>query len=75
LKTIRIPKNLMYLSNRLPMANYDFRGKKNQTVKMSRSINGKNRQSGFLQDAVSRIQRISIDGATEPDNKLPSLPV
>lgn len=30
LKTIRIPKNLMYLSNRLPMANYDaFRGKKN----------------------------------------------
>ena len=39
LKTIRIPKNLMYLSNRLPMANYDFKGRKNQTVKVSRSIN------------------------------------
>lgn len=23
LKTIRIPKNIMYLSNRLPMANYN----------------------------------------------------
>jgi len=42
LKTIRIPKNLMYLSNRLPMANYDFKGKKNLTVKLSKSINGKN---------------------------------
>jgi hypothetical protein len=29
----------MYLSNRLPMANYDFKGRKNQTVKVSRSIN------------------------------------
>jgi hypothetical protein len=29
LKTIRIPKNIMYLSNRLPMANYDFKTKKN----------------------------------------------
>ena len=32
----------MYLSNRLPMANYDFKGRKNHTVKVSRSINAKN---------------------------------
>lgn len=43
LKTIRIPKNIMYLSNRLPMANYEFKGKKNQTVKVSRSMNGKSK--------------------------------
>lgn len=31
LKTIRIPRNLMYLSNRLPMPNYDLRGMKKNT--------------------------------------------
>jgi hypothetical protein len=41
LKTIRVPRNLMYLSNRLPMANYDLRGlKKNiSQFKLNRSIN------------------------------------
>jgi hypothetical protein len=44
----------MYLSNRLPMANYDFKGKKNHTIKMSRSINGKNIKQ-LVNEVVARI--------------------
>ena len=34
LKTIRMPKNLMYLSNRLPNANYDLRKSGNDSIKI-----------------------------------------
>ena len=41
LKTIRIPKNIMYLSNRLPMANYEVKVERKQanSFKLNRSIN------------------------------------
>jgi len=39
LKTIKMPKNLMYLSNRLPMPNYEKIMKRQNTYKMNRSIN------------------------------------
>ena len=62
----------MYLSNRLPMANYDFKGRKNQTVKVSRSINGAIKKQSIIQEVAARIQRNSIDSSYE-DNKLPQV--
>ena len=70
LKTIKVPKNLMYLSNRLPMANYDFKGRKNHTVKIPRSINAKYiRPTG--QEAVIRIQRGSAEANMQSDEQKP----
>ena len=45
----------MYLSNRLPMANYDFKGRKNHTVKVSRSINAAKYIRASGQEAVIRM--------------------
>ena len=60
----------MYLSNRLPMANYDFKGKKNLTVKLSKSINGKNTyKTSLLNDSVvMKGHRNSVDVAEAPSS-------
>ena len=50
LKTIRIPKNWMYISNKLPLSNYnDMRNsyKRQSTFKMNRSMNP-SKQSKYI---------------------------
>ena len=47
LKTIRMPKNLMYLSNRLPNPTYDKhnRNQNNNTFKINRNVHHKKGQN------------------------------
>lgn len=41
LKTIRLPKNLMYLSNRLPNPNYEKNNKNTNSFKLNKSLHNK----------------------------------
>lgn len=74
LKTIRIPRNLMYLSNRLPMANYDLRGLKKNTsqFKLNRSINVQKSRAGYIASSSSQNQSV-IEDSGKNDLKLPTL--
>lgn len=57
----------MYLSNRLPIANYDLKGRKNQTVKISKTIINSKHTRSIVQEAAARIQRNSADTSSVED--------
>lgn len=64
----------MYLSNRLPLANYEVKGRKNQTVKLSKSLAGiKSKHYIMIQDAAARVQRNAHEAQLEGDLSLPNV--
>ncbi|CDW72959.1 protein kinase domain containing protein [Stylonychia lemnae] len=66
LKTIRIPKNIMYLSNRLPLANYNSNIKRHQQIsKMYKST----QQRSSIR-SINKDNSITIE---QQDVKLPNL--
>ena len=54
LKTIRVPKNLMYLSNRLPNANYENRN----AFKLNKSMNQRKANSSVMINEDLRLPNV-----------------
>lgn len=57
LKTIRVPKNLMYLSNRLPNSNYEKIAKTNFTKSYQKKLTqGRNHQSNSNPSGTNNVK-------------------
>eukprot|EP00347_Sterkiella_histriomuscorum_P020877 403336119 len=76
LKTIRIPKNIMYLSNRLPMANYGNTLKRSNVFKtMNRSLNHNNNRNHYQSiNGMPSIKNVNVH-ESQINIKLPNLEV